>query len=155
MRNVNREATMRDELSEVVGKLLARVSPASARLELAGDETDGIFALADLVTRGRTAVERDYKGDPLFAHALEMPTRLAKQLVPAGRGAMAIGMDQAAAAAVVRRCAADSMPPLRLRVLADVAGNVNTPTADVVKRLQLPRKTVDRTLQELHLLELL
>jgi len=44
---------------------------------------------------------------------------------------------------------------VRLRVLADVAANANTPTADVVKRLQLPRKTVDRILQELHLLELL
>src|SRR5262249_48235807 len=30
-----------------------------------------------------------------------------------------------------------------------------TRTSDVVKRLQLPRQTVDRTLQELHLLELL
>jgi hypothetical protein len=59
----------------------------------------------------------------------------------------------ALAAAV--RCAADTMPPLRLRVLADVAKHPDSGTAKVVKRLQLPRSTVDRTLQELHLLGLL
>jgi DNA-binding IclR family transcriptional regulator len=47
------------------------------------------------------------------------------------------------------------MPPLRLRVLDDVSANPDTPTADVAKRLQLPRKMIDRILQELHLLELL
>jgi hypothetical protein len=47
------------------------------------------------------------------------------------------------------------MPPLRLRVLGDVSANPDTPTADVVKRLQLPHKMIDRILQELHLLELL
>lgn len=54
-----------------------------------------------------------------------------------------------------KRCAADSMPPLRLKVLGDVAEHQWSSTRDVVKRLQLPRKTVDRVLQELHLLGLL
>ena len=56
---------------------------------------------------------------------------------------------------VALRCARDTMPPLRLQVLADVAAHPQSPTSDVVKRLQLPRQTVDRTLQELHLLGLL
>ena len=47
------------------------------------------------------------------------------------------------------------MPPLRRRVLADIASHPVSLTSDVVKRLQLPRTTVDRTLQELHLLGLL
>jgi hypothetical protein len=38
------------------------------------------MAVADLVTAARTAVERDYQGNPTSAHALEMPTRFAKQL---------------------------------------------------------------------------
>jgi hypothetical protein len=40
-------------------------------------------------------------------------------------------------------------------VLLDVAAHPDTATSEVVKRLQLPRKTVDRVLQELHLLGLL
>jgi len=154
MRNVSREIAMREELSEVVGKLLRRVS-AAASLQLTEDETAQVFDLADLVTRARTAVEKDYRGEPLFAHALEMPTRLAKQLVQLGRGGLALGMGHEAAMRVVMRCAADTMPPLRLRALADVAGHPGSFTAQVVTRLQLPRKTVDRLLQELHLLGLL
>ena len=84
-----------------------------------------------------------------------MPTRFAKQLVQIVRGGIALGMPRAAALDVAKRCAADTMPPLRLTVLGDVAGYPDTPTADVVKRLQLPRNTVDRVLRELHLLGLL
>ena len=154
IRNVNYETAMRDELSREVGKLLRLVS-ATPDLKLTDDEVEDIFGLADLVTRGRTAVERDFKGNPMFAHALEMPTRLAKQLVQLGRGGLALGMDRSEAMDVVSRCASDTMPPLRLRVLADVADHAESTTANVVTRLQLPRMTVDKLLQELHLLELL
>jgi hypothetical protein len=154
MANVNHEAVMREELSAAVGKLLGQVS-AEEQLTLTEAEVSDVFDLADLVTRGRTAVQKDARGEPLFAHALEMPTRLAKQLVQLARGGLALGMDRGSAMAVVARCAADTMPPLRLRALADVAKHPGTPTADVVKRLQLPRMTVDRLLRELHLLELL
>ena len=154
IRNVNFEAEMRDELSREVAKLLSHISTSPA-LKLADDEVEDIFSLADLVTRARTAVERDFKGNPMFAHALEMPTRLAKQLVQLGRGALALGMPHGEAMDVVARCAADTMPPLRLRILADVADHAESTTANVVTRLQLPRMTVDKLLQELHLLELL
>jgi hypothetical protein len=153
MRNVNHETQMRAELAELVGGLLA--GAADAVPDLDDQELDGLLGLADLVTRGRTPVERDHQGNPLFAHALEMPTRYAKQLVQLARGGLALGMDRATALGLAARCAADTLPPLRLRALADVAANPDTTTADAVKRLQLPRTTVDRTLQELHLLGLL
>jgi DNA-binding IclR family transcriptional regulator len=47
------------------------------------------------------------------------------------------------------------MPPLRRRVLVYVEANPGSTTAEVHKGMQLPRKTVDRCLQELHLLGLL
>lgn len=154
MRNVDAETDMRKQLSSAVGKLLAKVN-RGARIELADVDCEALLGLADLVTRGRTAVERDYQGEPVFAHALEMPTRYAKQLVQIVRGGIALGMGRKDAFDVARRCAADSMPPLRLAVLGDVADHPATSTADAVKRLQLPRATVDRVLRELHLLGLL
>jgi hypothetical protein len=65
-------------------------SPTEGRIE--GDETDQILNAADIVTMARTAVERDYRGDVIDAHAPEMPTRFAKQLTQMVRGAVAVGM---------------------------------------------------------------
>jgi hypothetical protein len=154
MRNVNHETVMRAELAAAIGKLLGNVDEHQDH-DLTEGELEDIFDLADLITRARTAVERDFQGNPEYAHAAEMPTRLAKQLVQIGRGALALGMNRERAMAVVGRCARDTMPPLRLRVLVDISGHPGSTTSEAVKRLQLPRKTVDRILQELHLLELL
>ena len=155
MRNVKHETEMRADLSDEVGKLLQAIEVGAGQNELNEAEIEDMFDLADLVTRTRTAVERDFQGDPAFAHALEMPTRFAKQLVQLARGGLALGMTRTEAIAVVERAAADSVPPLRLAVLTDVAAHADTATAEVVKRLQLPWKTVDRALQELQLLGVL
>jgi hypothetical protein len=154
MGNVDLEHTMRAELAEEAGKLMAAVD-ASRSYALADKDDAGLLALADIVTRARTAVERDFQGNPAFAHDLEMPTRLAKQLVQVARGGLAIGMEHCEALSTAERAARDSMPPLRQRVLTHVYQSPWTLTADAVEDLQLPRKTVDRTLQELHLLGLL
>lgn len=154
MRNVDSEVQMRRELAGATRALLVAVSSDKPPV-LTEDEEDELLDLADIVTRARTSVERDFQGTPQWAHALEMPTRFAKQLVQIARGGIAIGMDRASALAVAARCARDSMPPVRQKILADVGGNPDTMTAEVVTRLQLPRQTVDRTLQELQLLGLL
>ena len=53
------------------------------------------------------------------------------------------------------RCARDSMPPLRLMILDDLAANPDAATREIRKRLGKPRATVDRQLQALHMLEVL
>jgi predicted transcriptional regulator len=107
------------------------------------------------VTRARTPVERDYQGNPAWAHGLEMPTRFAKQLVQIARGGLLLGLDRETAMGVAARCCHDTMPPLRRMVLADVAAHPDSFTPDVTDRVQVPKSTVDRTLQELQLLGLL
>jgi hypothetical protein len=154
LRNINHETVMRRELGEAVGNLLATVDPSTAAV-LTDDEMVTLLDLADVVTRARTAVERDFNGNVIMAHAPEMPTRFVKQLGQVVRGGIALGMAREHAMSVAVRCAGDSMPPLRLHTLTDVSGHPLSTTSEVVKRLQLPRKTVDRTLQELHLLGLL
>ena len=90
------------------------------------------------MTRARTPVERDYQGAPAWAHALEMPTRFAKQLVQLARGGLLLGMGREAALAVAARCCRDTLPPLRRVVLADVAANPDSYTADVAGRPDSP-----------------
>lgn len=154
LRNVNHEVEMRQELAAAVAKLLEQVDPA-AGANLTDDEMYALLDLADIVTLARTAVERDFQGNVVQAHAPEMPTRFTKQLGQIVRGGIAIGMPRPVALSIAARCAGDSMPPMRLAVLLDVVDHPRSRTAEVVKRLQLPRKTVDRVLQELHLLGLL
>jgi hypothetical protein len=147
--NVGHERQMRAELGEAVktalGKPVPRKIPAvagSARLA----------ALADLVTRCRTPVERDYHGNPAWAHDLEAPTRFTKQLAGLARAGLSLGMSQDGAEAVAVRGAADSTPPAYLRALNDVAGHPGSRTAEVAARLGMPWRTASRALDELVLL---
>jgi hypothetical protein len=77
--NTGVEDAMRDQLAEAAGGLIASV-PAHAAPTVTNVEADLLLAAADLATRCRTAVEYDYRGDVIDAHAPEMPTRFAKQL---------------------------------------------------------------------------
>lgn len=151
--NTGSEEAMRAELAAAVAGVLEGADLAADGPD--DDEAARILAAADLVTLARTAVDVDYRGNVIDAHAPEMPTRFAKQLAQIFRGAVAIGLSRADALALAIRVARDSMPPLRLEILEDVAAHEWTPLRDVVKRVDKPRSTVDRQLQALHLLGLL
>jgi hypothetical protein len=151
--NTGHETAMRQELAAAVSSVMAGIDLQS--VEVTQTETDVLLDAADVVTTARTAVERDYRGDVIDAHAPEMPTRFAKQLTQIVRGAVALGIDRTAALRLAIRCARDSMPPLRLKIIDDVAANPDSPTKDVRKRLGLPRATVDRELQALNMLGVL
>ena len=96
---------------------------------------------ADIVTMARTAVERDYRGEVIDAHMPEMPTRFAKQLAQIVRGGVAIGMPRKEAMRLAIRCARDSIPPLRLEILLDVATHPDTEVGDVRRRISKPWHT--------------
>jgi hypothetical protein len=152
--NVSHEKEMRDALAAAVTAAITAV-PKDATVTLTIEEMNELLDLADVVTLTRTAVERDFQGNVVQAHAPEMPTRFLKQLGQIMRGGIALGMDRAEALDVAVRCAGDSMPPMRLAVLGDVLNHPGTLYSDTSKRLQLPRKSIDRVMQELHLLGLL
>jgi hypothetical protein len=150
IRNTGAEKTMRAELAAAVGGVIAGIDTQPAALT--DDEVEKLLGAADLVTLARTAVEYDYRGDVIEAHAPEMPTRFAKQLAQILRGAMAIGMNRDDALRLAIRCARDSMPPLRLALIDDITKHPGATLAEVHKRIDKPRSTVDRQLQALHYL---
>jgi len=151
--NTGSEVQMRAKLAEAVTAVIAGMDYAEVHPTQA--EAGALLAAADLVTLARTGVEYDYRGDVVDAHAPEMPTRFAKQLTQVLRGGIAIGMERLDALRLAIRCARDSMPPLRLAIVDDVANNPDATTAEVRKRLEKPRATVDRQLQALHMLGVL
>jgi hypothetical protein len=150
IRNTGGEVEMRQELAAAAGALVEHMD--ATVYELTDDEVEQVVKAADLVTLARSAVERDYRGDIEFAHDPEAPTRFAKQLVQLLRGAISIGMTPTEAMRLVRRCACDSIPPLRRDILLDLADNPGSRVADVRKRISKPRNTVRRGLECLHML---
>jgi hypothetical protein len=153
IRNTGIEKQMREELAAAMGGLVAHASTED--VQLTEDEIDQLLNAADIVTMARTAVERDYRGDVIDAHAPEMPTRFAKQLVQMVKGAVAIDMGREAAIRLAIRCARDSIPPLRLEILLDVAAHPGSRPADVRRRIGKPWSTTRREMEALTMLSML
>jgi hypothetical protein len=103
--NTGSETEMREELAAVVGGLV--LNACCDEIVAKKENCERLVAMADIVARARTAVERDYQGNIIDAHAPEMPTRLAKQLIQIMRGGVAIGMKQEEAMRLALRCARD------------------------------------------------
>jgi hypothetical protein len=151
--NTSQEIQMRKELSDAMGGLVLHAT--TDNIPITPDEIELLLKAADIVTLARTAVERDYQGEVTNSHAPEMPTRFAKQLTQMIRGAVAIGMTRKAAVALALRCARDSIPPLRLAILLDIANHSYASVGDVRKRINKPWRTVKREIDGLHMLGLL
>jgi hypothetical protein len=148
--NTGDELVMRAELAAAAAGVIAGMDTEPEPVTDA--ETDVLLAAADLVTLARTGVEYDYHGDVIDAHAPEMPTRFAKQLAQIVRGGVAIGMTRGDALRLAMRCARDSMPPLRLAIIDDLALNPASTAPAVARRINKPRSTVKRQLQALQML---
>jgi hypothetical protein len=116
LRVIGHEAQMREELAQLAAGVIAGVDP-NIDITLTSDEQQTLIEAADLVTRCRTSVEKDYQSNPVMAHALEAPTRFVKQLAQVMRGAIAIGHERRDALRLAIRVARDSMPPLRLQII--------------------------------------
>ncbi|MGI8783376.1 MAG: winged helix-turn-helix domain-containing protein [Acidobacteriota bacterium] len=154
MGNVGKEVQMREELAHAVADVIGHVDTA-ADFRLTGDEEQTLLEAANLVTLARTGVDYDYRGDVIDAHAPEMPTRFLKQLTQVLRGGLSLGMGREEVLTLAVRCARDSIPPLRLAILLDVAKHPWSAVHEVRRRIDKPRATVDRQLQSLHMLGLL
>ena len=152
--NVGQEAVMREELSNAVAGVILGMKTDRA-CDVSADEKKRILAISNLLTRTRTAIERDYRGNVIDSHDPEMPTRFAKQLIQMMRGALAVGMARDDALRLIIRCAWDSVPKLRLQLLRDVAKNPDTHAAAIRRRMQKPRFTIDQAMEALHALGLL
>jgi hypothetical protein len=109
--NAGRETAMETELAAAMGALVASAD-VNVR-QLTDAENDQLTQLADAVTRLRTAIDRDNRGDVLNAHAPEANTRLGAQLANAVRAGIAFGLPPGEAMARAARYARDTVPPNR------------------------------------------
>jgi hypothetical protein len=153
IKNTGDEIKMREDMANAVGGLIAHAALKETRIT--DDENTHLVNAADIVTRARTAVDFDHKGDVSIAHAPEMPTRFAKQLSQIIRGGVAIGLPRKAGMRLAIRCARDSIPPLRLEIILNVADNPRTTAGEIRKCIRKPWRTVKRQIDALVMLDVL
>jgi hypothetical protein len=65
------------------------------------------------------------------------------------RGGIVIGMSLGGTVRLALRCARDSIPQLKLKILLDLAANARSRATDVCERITKPHRTVRRELEAL------
>lgn len=149
-----------DELRERIGTMVAGFLGGFrnvGRLDLPDHFTEPLITLADIVTRARSAVARDYQTrDILYLPEPEAPTRLAKQIAQLMAASLAIGVDETEAWRLAQKIGWDSVPAVRsavIRLLARQEGNELT-RAELQEKTGLPETTVRRVTEDLVVLGL-
>src|SRR5438128_4752994 len=151
--NLGHEVEMRGALQSAVRAVLAQVQPLNGFF-MTGDESAYLNRLAVFVARCRTAVDGNYRGEPVDVHASEHPGRFIKQLGQLLRGALSIGLTRRDALALVHRCAFDSIPPARLAVMRELKGQGRQTVATIAGWLNKVYPTTKNHLDGLALLGL-
>ncbi len=153
--NRGRERQMRAELVDAVRVVLNRVDRQATPRTLTDTEIDQLVDLSHFVVKARTAVERDgYTRDVTIMPTAEAPGRLVGALGTFVAGLQAIGATDDAVWRIVVKVGWDCMPEIRRQVLQAVRDHQPARSGDLMTATGIPRKTSDRTLEDLVLLGL-
>lgn len=150
------ELELRGRIRSTVAEFLGSFRNVE-RLELAEQFTEPLITLADMVTRARSGVARDYQTrDILYLPEPEAPTRLAKQIAQLMAAAVAIGVDEEEAWRLAHKIGWDSVPAVRsavIRLLSWQDGNELT-RAELQEKTGLPETTIRRVVEDVVVLGL-
>lgn len=146
--HAGREKQMRAELAAAVHEVLKNAKPKAR--ELNEEETTRLIALATLVVKARSAVERDgYTREIELVPGSEAPTRLVIVLDRLLAGLDIIGAERGEAWRVVTKAALDSVPALRLGLLAALLNEGTLDTNQAGTAVRHPASTTRRALEDL------
>ena len=147
---IGQEATMRHQLAGYVQRLYANMPATIQPAPLPQSTQERLVSLATLITRARSAVDRDgYSREVIHIHQDEGPARLVKQLANLHHGLDYIGATHDQKWRVITKTAFDSIPPLRAACLKVLAFEESANTTDVGEAIQHPTTTTRRALEEL------
>jgi hypothetical protein len=146
----NRRAVARDLFTEMV----AHGQQCYPGIELPGWAEAELGDIAVAATICRRPVPRDGYGrrEIIGLPVTEEPYRLGYQIKALARGAMAIGYGAVEAVALARRCAMDTVPPVRVRVLWALQDGRLLTAAAIGKMTATDRKVARRALEDLRAL---
>jgi hypothetical protein len=114
-----------------------------------------LVGLADIITRARSAVPRDYNGNLSYVPEPEAPTRLPKQLAQLGAAALAVGASTDETWRLLKKVGWDSVPAVRCSVLNCLARQDEpVPLSVVQEETDLPERTARRVVEDVVVLGL-
>jgi hypothetical protein len=148
---LGKEAQMRAELSEAVSEFFESLTLPDTPPALTEAEQEWLIALASLVVRARSAVERDgYSHEIELIPDAEAPSRLTLTLARLYAGLKIIGVSKIDAALLIIKMGFDCLPALRwhvLKHLLDIGEPAETPA--LAMALGYPTVTARRALEDL------
>jgi hypothetical protein len=144
-------ATCRRQAAELAGRLVAAAHHRVAALQLSPAAAEHLDDLAILCCYGRAVVPRNAYGRREIEGLaiVEEPPRLVAQLVLLARGLLALGLQEAAAVALCRRAALDSMPAVRRGLLQVLADAEEVTVSEAARRVGCHRHVARMALEEL------
>jgi hypothetical protein len=148
LRHRGKEHTMRQELRHAVSRLFADLRMSHFALD--DDAEEKLAALATLVARCRSAVERDsYHREIDLVPGSERPARLVLALARLYSGMRSIGVCDGQCWPLLCRVGMDSIPSIRRSALERLRKSGRTSTPDVATAIAYPTTTVRRALEDL------
>jgi hypothetical protein len=148
------EPELRQRIRATVGDFLEQFQNCG-RLTLPESFTEPLILLADIVTRARSGVSRDYNANLLYIPEPEAPTRLTKQLAQLGAAMLEIGVGEAETWRLVRKAGWDSVPAVRCAVLDCLSQHSEPiPLATIQEETGLPERTAARVAEDVAVLKL-
>jgi hypothetical protein len=148
------EPELRARIRARVGDFLEQFRDCG-RLELPASFNEPLIVLADIVTRARSGVARDFNANLLYLPEPEAPTRLAKQLAQLAAAALVIGVPEREAWRLVRKAGWDSVPAVRCAVLNCLSLHDEPITlATIQEETGLPERTAARVAEDVAVLRL-
>ena len=151
------DQAIRKRLAVQVARFIEGLSDVAPTIS--PEHLDMLVGIAELVTRARSAVERDaWTREVAYTPTPEMPPRFARQLVALASGIAHVSGHTAVADDDIRRVARvglDGIPPVRRACLECLATErAWTATTEVAARLRCSPSHARRTLEDLEVLDL-
>lgn len=156
-----RKRELRHDAREAATAAVRQAQTHAAHVTIGEAVAEAIDRGALIASLGRAAVPRSSYGsrDVIGEVAREGPGRIAGQLATLATGLLALGTPEADTARIVQRCAIDSIPLTRAKVLRALVPdpddkNPGRTVAEIARKADCDRKVTRRALEDLALIGL-
>jgi len=145
----------RKEMALAFAQYLSNFNEPSLPEEIPQDVQDYLIQLSEMSTRARSAVARKkyHRDNPItMAHDLEMPMRMALQLLNVGYGLAALNAEKKLLPEdyqLLYKAALDSIPSERKKLMEIMTGFLSTDISGAAAKLGMPFDTVKHSMEDL------